>query len=205
MDFIPEIFNEWLLNYGAFALFGLLALGIIALPIPEETLLVFSGILIHEGTFCLIPTLTAAFLGSVVGITGSYLIGITGGFYVIKKYGPYIGLTESKMTWAHNWFERYGKWVLFIGYFVPGLRHFTGIFAGVSTLEYRHFAQYAYVGAFCWVSLFLSIGYFFGNYHRALYEFVESNVEFFLTGALACLLFAIAIKMAIGKKQKNDA
>lgn len=186
---IPEALNSWLLSYGSFAIFGLLALGIIALPVPEETLLVFTGFMIHQGTFSLVPAALAAFLGSVVGISVSYMIGRTGGLYVIRKYGSYVGLTESKMAIAHNWFEHFGKWVLFIGYFIPGLRHFTGVFAGVSTLEYSHFCLFAYSGAFFWVATFLSIGYFFGNYHQAAFEYIERNIEFVLSvGVLLALL-----------------
>lgn len=201
MDMLPEVFNVWLLNHGSVALFILLALGIVALPIPEETLLLFSGVLISKGTFFLIPTVSAAYLGSIVGITGSYLIGSTGGFYVIKKYGWCVGLGEEKMVKVHEWFERYGRWVLVIGYFVPGVRHFTGIFAGVSTMEYRYFALYGYLGALLWVSTFLSLGYFFGNFHQVAFEFVESNLEIFLSGATVLFLLIIAVRVLMNNKK----
>lgn len=203
MDMLPEMLNAWLLNYGSFALFALLALGIVALPVPEETLLVFTGLLIHKGTFNLVPTFFAAYFGSIVGITGSYLIGHTGGLYMIKKYGTYIGLSDEKMNKAHNWFEHYGKWVLFIGYFIPGVRHFTGIFAGVTDLEYRHFALYAYSGALFWVATFISIGYFFGNYDQALFELIEKNVETILSGAVIAILLFIGFKMWKTASKKN--
>lgn len=198
---IPEALTSWLLNYGSFAIFVLLALGIIALPVPEETLLLFTGFLIHQGTFSLVPAAIAAYLGSVVGISVSYLIGRTGGLYMIRKYGVYVGLTEAKMAIAHNWFEHYGKWVLFIGYFVPGLRHFTGVFAGVSTLEYSHFCLFAYSGAFCWVATFLSLGYFFGNFHQAAFELIERNIEVVLTSVV---LFTLLVVMGYVWKKKRS-
>jgi membrane protein DedA with SNARE-associated domain len=194
MEMLPEAIEVWLCNYGVFAIFGLLALGIVALPIPEETLLVFSGLMVHQGTFALLPTFLAAFGGSVVGITGSYLIGHTGGLYLIKKYGGYVGFTDVKMAKAHNWFEKYGKWVLFIGYFIPGVRHFTGVFAGISDLEYHHFALYAYVGAFFWVLTFICLGYFFGNYHQAFIELIESNVEYVMLLGIFVLLMIACVR-----------
>ncbi|MGZ3632755.1 MAG: DedA family protein [Parachlamydiaceae bacterium] len=201
MNILPDMFNVWLLNYGSIALFVLLALGIIALPIPEETLLLFSGFLISNGTFLIIPTFIAAYLGSVLGITGSYLIGVTGGFYIIKKYGSYVGLNEALMLKVHNWFENYGKWVLIIGYFVPGVRHFTGIFAGVSTMEYRHFALYAYLGALLWVATFISLGYFFGNFHQAFFEFIEEHIEIFFSGITVLFLLVIAVRVLMNQKK----
>lgn len=204
MEILPDMLNTWLLNYGSLALFALLALGIVALPVPEETLLIFSGFLVHQGTLSLLPTILAAFFGSAVGITLSYIIGTTGGLYLIKKYGPYVRITEVKITKVHNWFERYGKWVLFVGYFIPGVRHFTGIVAGISTLEYHHFALYAYTGAFFWISLFLSIGYFFGGYHRVFFEFIEQNIEQVLSGAFLLFLMVLATAALIQKAKKKE-
>lgn len=201
MDVLPDVFNDWLLNYGSFALFGLLALGIIALPVPEETLLVFTGVMIQQGTFELIPAILAAYFGSILGITVSYLIGHTGGLYIVKKYGIYVGLTEAKLLKAHYWFEVYGKWILFVGYFIPGLRHFTGIFAGISDLEYYNFALFAYTGAFFWVLTFISVGYFFGNYQQQVYEIIERNIELVFTVGIIAILLAIAFKYFFkGKK-----
>jgi membrane protein DedA with SNARE-associated domain len=162
-NFLPQTLVLWLTQYGSFALFVLLALGIFALPIPDETLMVFAGALIAHGKLDAIPTLIAAFLGSCTGISISYVVGRTAGTFIIKKYGKWLHLTESKMQRVHNWFERVGRWALLIGYFIPGVRHVTGYAAGVTVLEYRHFALFSYGGALIWVCTFLSVGYFLGN------------------------------------------
>jgi membrane protein DedA with SNARE-associated domain len=202
VEMIPDIFQTWLIEYGSLALFILLALGIIALPIPEETLLVFSGVLINQGIFNLIPTALSALAGSIVGITGSYLIGATGGLYIIHKFGSYVGFTQAKLDRAHAWAEHYGKWVLFIGYFIPGVRHFTGIFAGISSMEFRHFALYAYFGALCWVTTFLTIGYFFGNWHQQVFELIESNLEIMISVIVTAVVITLLLWMR-RKKQKS--
>lgn len=157
----------WLLQYGSFALFGLLAVGILALPVPEETLMVLAGALMSHGNLSITTTVLSAFLGSVCGISMSYFIGRTAGHYFLHKIGPWIGLTEKRLQKAHEWFERFGTWTLMIGYFIPGLRHFTGFSAGTTDLEFNRFALFAYTGAFLWVSVFLSFGYFFGDYCMA--------------------------------------
>ena len=150
-------------QYGDFALFFLLVVGIIGLPVPDETLLTFAGYLIFKGHLHFPTTLAAAFAGSVCGITGSYLIGRTGGLYVICKYGPYVHFTPERLEYMHAWFERFGRWGLFFGYFIPGVRHFTAIVAGTSALEYPVFALFAYSGGLVWVSTFLTLGYFLGE------------------------------------------
>jgi len=201
MEILPDFLNELLLHYGSFALLFLLALGIVALPIPEETLLVVSGILIYEGVFSVLPTLFAGYCGSIIGITGSYLIGYTGGVYIIKTYGGYVGITHAKMERVHGWFERYGKILLIVGYFIPGVRHFTGLVAGISSLEYHKFALYAYSGAVFWVSTFLGIGYFFGRVHRHVFEVIESHLELFLSTAILLILLTIVVRVLLTQKK----
>jgi membrane protein DedA with SNARE-associated domain len=155
-----ELISMWLMHYGCFALFGLLAVGIIALPVPDETLMIAAGGLLSHGNLNLHSTLVAAYAGSMCGITVSYFIGRTAGTYFLTKVGPWFGLTHTKMKKVHSWFEHFGKWTLLIGYFVPGIRHLTGVSAGIANLEYDHFALFAYLGAFLWVSTFLATGYF---------------------------------------------
>lgn len=178
MEYLPtqETLNLWLAHYGGFALFGLLALEIIALPIPGEPLMVLTGVLIFQGELSILPTLTAGYAGAMVGISVSYLLGRTTGANLIHKYGSRFGLTESKMQKAHDWFARFGTWTLFVGYFIPGLRHFTGLCAGISTLEYRNFAIFAYAGAIIWVTTFLAIGYFFGDHWLSIFETVTTKL-----------------------------
>jgi membrane protein DedA with SNARE-associated domain len=179
MDFLPDIntLTLWLAQYGSIALFVLLTLGIIILPVPEETMMVIAGVLMHNKTLQIFPTVLAALLGSICGISISYLLGRTAGSFLVLKYGKWIGLTEKRYRKAHNWFERFGKWTLPIGYFVPGVRHFTGFVAGTTKLHYKQFALFAYCGAALWVSTFLSIGYFFGNHWMALYEEIEFSLD----------------------------
>jgi membrane protein DedA with SNARE-associated domain len=187
MEFLPDhdTLSMWLIHYGSFGIFILLALGIIALPVPEETLLVISGILIRTGSLQTYPTLFSAYGGSICGITVSYILGKTVGHRITQKIKNW-QTAKQHLDKAHQWFDRFGKWALFIGYFIPGVRHFTGLFAGVTDLNYRSFALFAYCGAVLWVSLFISVGYFFGNYGMLFYEHVESNIESF--ALLGCLI-----------------
>lgn len=184
----------WLSQYGTIFLFCSLALGIILLPVPEETLLVITGAFIGNAKLSFLPTFLAACGGSITGITGSYLIGRTAGSYLVHKFGSKVGIGEKQLNRAHAWFEKFGTWALFIGYFIPGLRHFTGLSAGITELEYNRFALYAYSGAIIWVSLFISIGYFTGNYCLTLVQNLEFSIEhvaigLILLSLIGCLIY----------------
>lgn len=206
MDHLPDLttLSLWLTSYGSFALFGLLALGIIALPVPEETLMVIAGILMSKGTLEIHPTIAAALGGSIFGITVSYLLGKSVGYYFLHKYGSWFGITEERIKSAHDWFERYGKWTLLIGYFIPGVRHLTGISAGASSLEFKYFSLFAYTGAVFWVSTFLSIGYFFGPYGLSFFEDYEFPIDEAVHLILIALLIVVMVYFFIKYKRRNQ-
>jgi membrane protein DedA with SNARE-associated domain len=144
-------------------------LGIVGLPIPDETLLTMSGFLIVRGDFRAIPTFAAALGGALCGITISYVLGRTLGIGAVHRFGPRVGLTPARLEKVHVWFRGYGHWTLTLCYFVPGLRHFAAVVAGTSALEWSVFARFAYGGALLWVSTFLTLGCVLGeNWKTAL-------------------------------------
>lgn len=147
--------TQFVAQYGYLAIFGLLMLGIVGPLIPDETILVFAGIMIHRHALHPAGTLAAAYAGSVCGITLSYLIGRSGAHW-LTRYNKHLCRT-------HAWFARYGRWTLFFGYFIVGVRHFTAVVAGTAKMKPRVFAAYAYSGGLIWVIVFLSLGYFVGD------------------------------------------
>ncbi len=202
MECLPnhEAMCLWLTHYGSFALFGLLALGIIALPIPEETLMVLAGFLISNDRLEAIPTIVAAYGGSICGITVSYLVGRTAGKKFINSFGSWFGMTEDKLQKVHNWFESYGKWTLMFGYFIPGVRHFTGVCAGTSSLDYPIFAFFAYIGGIFWVTTFLSIGYFVGDHWSQIYEHMELVADKLVWAGVLGIIVYICFKIFYNKR-----
>lgn len=205
-DVLPEIsaHSWWLLEYGSLVLFALLALGIVAFPIPEEALMTIAGILMREGKLFIPLTALCAYAGAITGITLSFLLGKTAGTYVMHRWGSYIGINEDRMRIAHAWFERFGKWLLVIGYFIPGIRHLTGFFAGVSELRFKHFALFAYSGAILWVSTFLLLGYYVGDYVFKIVENLEiiDLIVLAVSAIIFIILFLIAYKYKTKKSSK---
>ncbi len=151
---------DWLIHYGPIILFFGLALGIIALPIPDDTLLLVAGMLIENGTMAPITTFIASLAGSIVGITVSYMLGRLAGPWIVKKCMGRFGLKEERLEKASIWFHRIGKWALLVCYFFPVLRHVVGFVAGSSRMHVGQFMLYAYSGAVIWVTSYLLAGYY---------------------------------------------
>lgn len=199
-----EVVLNWVAVYGYAAIFGLLVLGIVGLPVPDEWLLVFSGFLAFSGRLSLPGVLASAFLGSACGITCSYLLGRTVGLPLLhSKLGRYAHISDRQIQRVHDWFNRIGHWALFVGYFIPGVRHFTALVAGTSCLEYRAFAAYAYSGALVWVCAFVFIGYHFGENWRAVLALVEANLRLASAIGLGIILAYAALVYLLRRRKRR--
>ena len=177
----------WITEYGYLAIFVLLIFGIVGLPVPDETLLTFTGYLIYRRELSLPLAFAAAAAGSASGMTISYALGRSFGLALLHRFGKYVHLTPERLARAHAWFERIGHWALTLGYFIPGVRHLTAYAAGMTEVAPHQFALFAYTGTVLWVTAFLSLGYFLGE----RWKVVELHVERYLVGlsiALAVLL-----------------
>ncbi len=198
-----ETLHHLIAHYGYFGIFTLLMFGIVGLPVPDETLLALSGFLVYSGELHLIPTFIAAYLGSITGISISYAIGSTFGHHVLIKYGHYIHITAERLSMAHNWFEKVGRWALFIGYFIPGVRHMVAIFAGASELQMWEFAVFAYSGGLIWTAVFISTGYFFGRRWQYVFNLVDHNIIVVSVAALLILILFYFIKKRINASKEK--
>jgi membrane protein DedA with SNARE-associated domain len=159
---MDALFN-WISQYGYPALFSLLMLGIVGLPIPDETLLTFAGYLVFKNELTLMPTLTTAFLGSICGITVSYVLGRSLGCYVVRTVGHTLRIRAENLDQVNAWYVRWGKYALIFGYFMPGVRHLVALVAGSSKLPLVVFVPFAYLGGLIWSATFLTLGYALGE------------------------------------------
>ncbi|NMO97326.1 DedA family protein [Paenibacillus lemnae] len=159
MDMVKVFISQ----YGYFAILLLLAFGIIGLPIPDETLMLFVGYLVSIHVLNFILSVLFSFVGSVAGMTISYLIGKNIGFAVIEKYGKWIGLTSKRFEKVRSWTAKYGAWAVFLAYFIPGVRHAAGYVFGITKMRFRKYVLFCCISAAIWSVLFVSIGYYVGE------------------------------------------
>ncbi len=191
----------WLIHYGYAALFVLLMVGIVGLPLPDETLLAFAGHLISKGKLAFVPTIGTAFLGSLCGITVSYALGRWAGAYFMEKLHPILRFDVGQLEKVRNWFAHRGALLLFFGYFVPGVRHFTALIAGSSKLPVPVFALFAYTGALFWSVTFIALGYSLQEGWKYLSVTMH---EISVVTVLVFVLIAL-IALLLGRWQRADA
>ncbi len=177
-------------HYGYIGLIIALILGIIGLPIPDEILLTYVGYIVSQGKMSYFPTILCTFIGATVGISISYLLGSKLGSPFLEKFGPKLHLTEKRMNTSKRLFHKFGPYLLFIGYFIPGVRHITAYLAGINSLPYKRFVLYAYSGALLWGFTFITLGKKLGDH------WVE--VEHYISIYSVYLIFFVIIIVIVG-------
>jgi membrane protein DedA with SNARE-associated domain len=163
-----------------------LALGIVGLPLPDESLIAFSAFLCSQGKLDILFLLPVIIAGPISGITISYFLGKLSSRYVAGKYSNRIAINADHLQRIKEFYSKYGRFALLIGYFIPGVRHLTALFAGINNMPYHQFAMFAYTGALLWTTTFFILGYWLGHE----WHYVTHN--FFTTIAiLATLAFSL--------------
>ncbi|MBE3550247.1 MAG: DedA family protein [Brockia lithotrophica] len=153
---------EWFTRYGyVFLFFGLLG-EYVALPFPGDLTLALAGVLSHHGKLNFGLAAAVGFSGTALGMTITYWIGRGLGKPFLLRYGSYIALSPERVERGMRWIDQFGLPLLAVGYFLPGVRHFTGYLSGAMGIPFRHFAAAAYAGALAWVMFFLTLGKLLG-------------------------------------------
>ncbi|MFE5319143.1 DedA family protein [Paenibacillus sp. NPDC056579] len=179
-------------NYGYIALFGLLAVGIVGIPVPDEILMTTVGSLTtNGGPLTLGMSFVVSYAGTMTGMIVSYMLGKTVGKPFLYRYGKWVKLTPQRLDLAEGWFKKYGLWTVAFGYYVPGVRHFTCYLAGVSAVTFWKYLLYAGTGALIWCASFLTLGHFIGTNAPKIMNLVHHYMG--ISVAVIIVLAAIGI------------
>ncbi|MBE3563538.1 MAG: DedA family protein [Hydrogenibacillus schlegelii] len=190
--------ETWIAQYGLVALAVALALEVIALPIPGETLMVYVGTLVGRGVFPWWAAVGLATAGSIVGITVAYFLGRVFGLPLLLRYGRVVHLTPERIERTSAWFDRIGYPLIAVGYFIPGVRHLTGYLAGILRVPPPLFAVFAYGGAFLWTATFISLGKWVGEKWAVYHETLTRAA--WILAAVVAVLFAVYLLFFVDRR-----
>jgi membrane protein DedA with SNARE-associated domain/membrane-associated phospholipid phosphatase len=158
-------------------------------PLPGETILLASGILVQRGTLDLGDVIFFGILGAVVGDQIGYWIGHEGGRPFILRWGRYLFITPERLARAEAFFARHGGKAVFMARFFSGLRVFGALVAGISRMRWGTFILYNALGGAVWATAVVLLGYFLGS-SLGLVERWLGRVSILLIGLL---VFAIVL------------
>jgi membrane-associated protein len=181
-------------GFGAYALLGICFIVfaetglLVGFLLPGDTLLIITGVLTFTGVIkidiwwvCLAIGF-AAFLGGEVG----YLIGHKAGPRIFeRKESGVFSIENVKRTNA--FFTKYGPGAVILARFVPVVRTFAPVAAGVGHMDYRKYSLYNFIGAMVWGAGLTYLGYLLG-YIPPVKDFVVKYIDLILLAAVLITL-----------------
>ncbi len=174
--------------------------GLVVTPfLPGDSLLFAAGALAAQHAFHIgwLWFLLAA--AAIVGDTVNYWIGhalTTRIFLRPTLFG--FRLNPEHLTRTQAFYERYGAKAIVLGRFVPIVRTFVPFVAGVGRMHYGRFLAYNVLGGVAWISLFLFLGYFFGNIPT-----VKDHFGFVVIGIIALSIVPMALEFFRVKRSQT--
>ncbi|MBA2876347.1 DedA family protein [Thermaerobacillus caldiproteolyticus] len=191
-----NIIFSYIQSYGYLIIFLFLFFGIVGIPAPEESLLFFLGILIARQQLLWEYCFVVSWCGATIGMITAYGVGRFLGQPFIKRYGKYVGIKAEKWERANQLFQKYGKWVILFGYYVPGIRQISPYMSGVIQFPFGSFVLLASIGALLWVVPIMLVGMLLGQHvHVPLFYLPLIGIVFFLL-----FLLALWLKQLFSKK-----
>lgn len=186
-------------DYGYLILFFSLILGILALPIPIEALMGYAGFLSYQGQLNWHVCILSAGAGCTLGMLIAYFIGLKLGMPFFEKYGRRLHLGSERLKSTSVWFEKYGNKLLIIALFIPGVRHFTGYFSGITRLPLRIYTIFSIIGSLIWVSTFILLGKMLGPKWETFHEVIK---KYLIIGGIILAILITLVYLA--KKYKTE-
>lgn len=139
--------------------FILMALESMIAPVPSEAVMPFVGFLVTDGKWNLWLAVLATSLGSLAGSLASYWMGYYGGKPLVLKVGKYLLLNRHDLELTERYFNRkQGIYTIFLARFIPVIRHFISIAAGMGKMPLVPFMLVTIVGATLWNGFLLYLG-----------------------------------------------
>lgn len=156
--------NDLISNYGYYAVFLVIGLESVGIPLPGETVLIAAATYAAtSGNLNIWVIFAAAAAGAILGDNVGYWIGHKGGYKLARRYGPKIRLDERKLKVGRYMFDRHGGKVVFFGRFVSVLRTFAAFLAGTVRMSWPRFLLYNALGGLVWSAIFAFGFYAAGN------------------------------------------
>ncbi len=199
-------------SFGAFAMIGVCLIVfietglLVGFFLPGDSLLFVTGLMIAAGaiqfpigdTSFAVPIWLACAMISL-----SAWLGDQTGYWIGRKSGPAIFNKPESKLFSHDnvartnsFFERYGARAIILAHFVPVMRTFVPVAAGIGEMPYRKFLRYNFIGVIGWGTGVTLMGFFLGKI-----PFVAEHVEYFTIGFVIISTIPIVIEVVRARRE----
>jgi membrane protein DedA with SNARE-associated domain len=189
MSDLPGLIGHW----GYAAIFVVVVLGNIGVPLPEETVLALAGYLVWRGDMRLSAVLVVGIVSAVAGDNLGYRLGRRYGRTALPRYARWVLGHPERLASMEDFVARRGAFAVFVARFIPGIRFMAGPLAGGLGMRAGTFFAANVLGAVVYVPVAVAAGYAIGY---GLGEYVERLR--WVMGQVERIVLAVALLGALG-------
>jgi len=191
-------------SFGKWVLLGIMAVifvevGLLFPILPGDSLLFTAGALVAQdeldAKIGIWPLMGLLILAAYAGTQTGYLIGRTAGPKVFAKEDSRF-FKQKYIDQTYAYFDRYGGRTLIVAQFIPFVRTYASVAAGVGRMKYRHFAVWNLIGVVLWAGGVTLLGYLLGNI-----GFIKDNIEALLV--VVVLFSVLPIIVEVWRKRRR--
>ena len=206
MDFVHEFFSNVYNVPELIRLVGFYGLILIVFAetgllvgffLPGDSLLITAGLFAARGDFEFTSLIVALIPAAIAGNATGYFIGYRTGATLYSRPNSLLFRREH-LQMTHDYYVRHGGKTIVLAQFVPILRTFAPVVAGVAQMGYRQFATYNVVGAILWIGSMVTAGYLMGN----LIPNIESRIHYVVAIVIAISLMPPALAWLRARRAK---
>jgi len=221
---VLQNFIDWIIGYGGLYILLLVVFAETGLFIgfffPGDSLLFAAGVFldkiankfvgIDQGapTHFSWPHVTIITMIIIASILGNMV-----GYWFGRKAGPL--LYERRQTWlfkkkhlvrAKLFYDKYGKGTIFLAKYLPIIRTFAPIVAGMVKMNRPVFMAYNIIGSVCWVATMMLTGYFIDSWVKKKFDFsLQDHIEVIAIGIILVTTLPVLYKLIFGRHEESES
>lgn len=197
MEVGMELLVSTIGQYGYAAIFFLLWLGIVGLPVPDELVIATAAFLASLGLLHPVYAFVVGYLGVSSGLTVGFVLGRWFGRPILNWLSRKKKM-ERPLSRSIHLLNKYGKHSLLVSYLLPVVRHIVPYLVSTAGMKFRTYALFSYTVGFVWTLFFYLLGYLFGKNMEAIIHAIR------LYGLYAILMLTLLVLVGVGMRISRE-
>ncbi len=188
-------------------IFALMALSSACIPIPSEVVMLFAGFAVADPGqsashhhLTMVGIVLAGLIGTMVGSWVAYGVGRGGRLELFERHGAKVHMGPAQIEKADRWFQRYGDPAVLFGRFIPVVRAFVSLPAGIAKMPLGRFTVLSLIGSIPWVLGLAIAGHALGGDWKS----VRKGFEYVDYAVVALVIVGVVYWIARRRRERRE-
>lgn len=203
MSSFTEILMQCFRQYNVLFLGILMILQGIGIPLSASMVVIACGAFAYTGQFNIVTILLEVWFFAWLGDCAGYFLWKVIGYRLLEKFPRLNRYFEPKIVKAHNYLDKHGKTAVFLTRFlISPMGPFVNASAGIVNYSAAAFSLFALLGEFFWTSMYIGLGYWFGDSWENVIPLVSQFGQIITYAVILIVTVYMFIKIIKGKNKK---